>query len=118
MKVIFLGTPEFAVPVLENIVKSGHEVVAVVCQEDKPSGRGNKLTPPPVKIKALEFGLKVYQFKKIRLDGVETLKSLNADIMVTAAYGQILSQEIIDICKHGIILKREEVFIYGGKCNN
>lgn len=103
MKVIFLGTPEFAVPVLEKIHNSNHEIVAVICQEDKPSGRGNKLTPPPVKVKAINLGYNVYQFKKIRLDGVETLKSLNADIMVTAAYGQILSQEIIDICPNGII---------------
>lgn len=103
MRVIFLGTPEFAVNVLEEINKSSHEIVAVVCQEDKPTGRGNKVLPPAVKVKANELGLPVYQFKKIRVDGVETLKSLNADIMVTCAYGQILSQEIIDICKFGII---------------
>lgn len=103
MRVIFLGTPEFAVPVLKKIYESKHQVVAVVAQEDKPSGRGNKLTPPAVKVCAEELGIPVYQFKKIRVDGVETLKSLNADIMVTCAYGQILSQEIIDICKHGII---------------
>ena len=103
MKVIFLGTPEFAVNVLEKINESSHEIVAVVCQPDKPNGRGNKLVPPPVKVKANELELPIYQFEKIRRDGVETLKSLNADIMVTAAYGQILSQEIIDICKNGII---------------
>lgn len=103
MRVIFLGTPEFAVKVLEEINKSSHEIVAVVCQEDKPTGRGNRVLPPAVKVKAMELGLPVYQFKKIRVDGVDTLKSLNADIMVTCAYGQILSQEIIDICKFGII---------------
>lgn len=103
MKVIFLGTPEFGVNVLNKIYESSHEVVAVICQPDKPSGRGNKFVAPPVKVKALELGIPVYQFNKIRVDGVETLKSLNADIMVTAAFGQILSQEIIDICPHGII---------------
>ena len=103
MKVIFLGTPEFAVPVLEKIYESKHQTVGVVCQCDKPSGRGNKMVAPPVKVKALELDLPVFQFEKIRRDGVETLKSLNADIMVTAAYGQILSQEIIDICPNGII---------------
>ena len=103
MKVIFLGTPEFAVPVLEKLHASNHQIVGVVCQVDKPSGRGNKMVSPPVKVKAMELGLPVYQFNKIRVDGTETLKSLNADIMVTAAYGQILSQEIIDICKFGII---------------
>ena len=103
MRVIFLGTPEFAVQTLEAIHLSSHQIVGVVCQVDKPSGRGNKLVAPPVKVKALELGLPVYQFSKIRTDGVATLKSLNADIMVTAAYGQILSQEIIDICLNGII---------------
>ena len=103
MNVIFLGTPEFAVMALEKIHKSNHKIVAVVAQEDRPNGRGNKLTPPAVKVKALELGLPVFQFKKIKQDGVEVLKNLNADIMVTCAYGQILSQEIIDICPYGII---------------
>jgi len=103
MKVIFLGTPEFSVEVFKGILNSNHQIVAVVCQMDKPCGRGNKLTPPPLKVEALKNNIPVYQFQKIRVDGVQTLKELNADIMVTAAYGQILSQEIIDICKYGII---------------
>ena len=103
MKVIFLGTPDFSVPVLQAIANSRHKVVAVVCQPDKPSGRGNKLISCPAKIKAEQLNIPVYQFSKIRVDGVDTLKQLNADIMVTAAYGQILSQEIIDICPNGII---------------
>ena len=103
MRVIFLGTPEFSVSVLDEIVKSKHEVVAVVCQPDKPSGRGNKMVAPPLKVRAQELGIPVYQFVKIRRDGVEDLKALDGDIMVTAAYGQILSQEIIDICPYGII---------------
>ncbi len=103
MKVIFLGTPEFAVKILEAISNSKHQIVGVICQVDKPSGRGNKMLAPPVKQKAQELGLNVYQFNKIRVEGIQTLKNLNADIMVTAAYGQILSQEIIDICPKGII---------------
>ena len=103
MRVIFLGTPDFAKICLEKLISSKHEVVAVVCQEDKPSGRGNKLKSPPTKILAMEHNIPVYQFHKIRVDGVDTLKSLKADIMVTSAYGQILSQEIIDICPHKII---------------
>ena len=103
MKVIFLGTPEFASVCLQSIINSNHQVVAVVCQPDKPSGRGNKLCPPPTKILAQNNNIPVYQFNKIRVDGEEALKSLNADIMVTAAYGQILSQNIIDICPHKII---------------
>ena len=103
MKVIFLGTPEFAEVVLKEIMGSKHKVVAVVCQPDKISGRGNKLVSPNIKIFAEQNNIPCFQFNKIRLDGVDTLKSLNADIMVTAAYGQILSQEIIDICPHKII---------------
>ncbi|MDY3724258.1 MAG: methionyl-tRNA formyltransferase [Candidatus Borkfalkiaceae bacterium] len=104
MNVIFMGTPDFAVPVLESIIKSDkHKVVAVVTQPDRPVGRKAVITPPPVKVAAAAHGLSTFQFEKIRLEGAETLKSLNADIMVTCAYGQLLSQEIIDICKFGII---------------
>ena len=103
MKVVFLGTPEFALTVLEKLVQSQHEVVAVVCGIDKPQGRGNKLTPPPTKLFAMGKQIPVYQFSKIRVQGVETLKRLQADIFVTAAFGQILSQEIIDIPRLGIV---------------
>lgn len=103
MKVIFLGTPDFAKICLNELIQSKHQVVAVVCQEDKPSGRGNKLKAPPTKILAQENNIPVFQFHKIREEGVTILKQLDADIMVTSAYGQILSQEIIDICPHKII---------------
>lgn len=104
MKVIFMGTPEFAVPALESIANCGlHKVVAVVTQPDKPVGRKGIITPPPVKIAAEKYGIPVYQFEKIKFEGAEILRGLNADIMVTCAYGQILSREIIDICKFGII---------------
>lgn len=101
MKVIFLGTPEFAIPSLEAINKE-YEVVGVVTQPDKPTGRSGKLTPSPVKQKALELGLEVFQFGKIRKDGVEPLKKLNADIMVTCAYGQILSKEVLELTPNGV----------------
>ncbi|MBR2909716.1 MAG: methionyl-tRNA formyltransferase [Clostridia bacterium] len=103
MKIIFLGTPEFAIPSLEKLIASRHEVIAVVTQMDKPSGRGNKLTPSPVKEYALKNKIKVLQYEKISRDGLEELKSLQPDLMITAAYGQILSQAIIDIPKFGII---------------
>ena len=103
MKVIFLGTPDFSVETLKAIIGSRHELLAVVTQPDKPSGRGEKLTCSPVKIVASENGIKVLQYEKIRTQGVEELKSLSPDIMVTCAYGQILSQEIIDVAPHGII---------------
>ena len=103
MKVIFLGTPDFAVNTLKSIIASKHEVLAVVTQPDKPVGRSSKLVFSPVKPVAVENGIKVLQYNKIRIEGVEDLKALNADIMVTCAFGQILSQEIIDIAPHGII---------------
>ncbi|HBK01791.1 MAG TPA: methionyl-tRNA formyltransferase [Clostridiales bacterium] len=103
MKLVFLGTPDFAVPSLESIIKSKHEVLAVVTQPDKPVGRKNVLTPSPIKECALRYGLKVLQYNKIRVEGVEDLKNLAPDIMVTCAFGQILSQEIIDIAPRGII---------------
>ncbi|MBQ3158745.1 MAG: methionyl-tRNA formyltransferase [Clostridia bacterium] len=103
MKIIFLGTPEFALPSLEKLYSSRHEILAVVTQMDKPAGRGNKLTASPVKAFAVKNAIKVLQYEKISRDGLEELKSLNPDLMITAAYGQILSQAIIDIPKYGII---------------
>lgn len=103
MKLVFLGTPDFAVPSLERIIASKHEILAVVTQPDKPVGRNNVLTPPPVKVCALKHGLNVLQYNKIRTEGVGDLKNLAPDIMVTCAFGQILSQEIIDIAPRGII---------------
>ena len=103
MKIIYLGTPDFAVLPLEEIVKNGYEVIAVVTQPDKPVGRKQILTPSPVKETATNLGIKVLQYEKIRLEGVEDLKLLNPDLMVTCAYGQILSQEILDIPKLGTI---------------
>lgn len=104
MKVIYLGTPEFAVKPLEKIINSDlHEVVAVVCQPDRPVGRKAIVTPPPVKVVAEKYGIPVLQFEKIRNGGAEELKKFNADIMVTCAYGQILSKEILEVCPKGVI---------------
>ena len=101
MKVVFLGTPDFGVPALSKIMEN-HEIVGVVCQPDKVGARG-KVEFAAVKKFALEHNLPLFQFEKISRDGVESLRSLAPDIMVTAAYGQILSQEVIDIAPHGII---------------
>lgn len=103
MKVIFLGTPDFALNVLEGIYKSHHEVVAVVCQPSKPVGRGGKVVDPPTKIFADEHGIACFQFGKISKEGVEVLQSLDADIMVTAAYGQILSKQVLEITPNGVV---------------
>ena len=103
MKIVFLGTPDFACEALNAIINSKHEVLAVVTQPDKPVGRKAILTPSPVKVLAESKGIKTLTYNKIRLEGVEDLKALNPDIMVTCAYGQILSREILDIAKHGVI---------------
>lgn len=103
MRLIFLGTPDFSVPSLKAIHASGHEVLAVVTQPDKPVGRSGKLCPSPIKQTAEELGIKVLQYEKIRRDGVSDLTALKPDIMVTCAFGQILSKEILDIAPHGVI---------------
>ncbi|MBO5714544.1 MAG: methionyl-tRNA formyltransferase [Clostridia bacterium] len=104
MKIVFMGTPDFAVEPLKALVSSpDYEVIAVVCNHDKPVGRKQVLTAPPVKEYANSVHIPVYQYDKIRLEGVEDLKKLNPDLIVTCAFGQILSQEIIDIPKLGVI---------------
>ena len=103
MRIAFLGTPEFALPSLDMLRKSGH-TLAVFTQPDRPVGRHATLTPPPTKAYALEHGIPVYQFEKIRLpEGVAALKSFAPDLMVTAAFGQILSAENLAIPKYGCI---------------
>ena len=104
MNIVYLGTPDFAVLPLKKILDSKkNNVVAVITNKDKPFGRKKILTPPPVKVLASEYGIPVYQYDKIRLEGVKDLKALCPDIMITCAFGQILSQEILDIPKLGVI---------------
>ena len=104
MRVIFMGTPDFATGTLEEIVKAGHEVVGVVTQPDKPKGRGKTMMLTPVKETALKYDLPVYQPKKVReSEFVELLRSLNPDVMVVAAFGQIITKEILDMPKYGCI---------------
>lgn len=103
MRIVYLGTPDFAVLPLKKLIENGYDVVAVITNKDKPVGRKQILTPPPVKVLALENEIPVYQYDKIRFEGVEDLKKLNPDLMITCAFGQILSQEILDIPKLGVI---------------
>ena len=98
-----MGTPEFAVPSLKALIENDYEVAGVFTQPDRPKGRGNKLTPSPVKTAAAEAGIPVFQPEKIRKTGVEDLKALKPELCVTAAFGQILSQEILDIPVYGNI---------------
>lgn len=103
MRIVFLGTPDFGVPSLKALVEAGHEVVGVFTQPDKPKGRGNKMLPSPVKVCAQGYGIPVFQPVKIRVDGVEDLRALAPDLCVTAAFGQILSQEVLDIPAIGTV---------------
>lgn len=104
MKVVFLGTPDFAVLPLKAVCETkGVEVAAVICNKDKPVGRKQVLTAPPVKTFAESRGIPVFQYDKIRSEGVGDLKSLAPDLMITCAFGQILSQEILDIPSRGVI---------------
>ena len=104
MKIVYMGTPDFFFFFLEKMIEAGHDIVAVVTQPDKPKGRSDKLIPSPVKECALKHGIQILQPKKIREpEVVEELKNLGADIFVVAAFGQILSQEVLDIPKFGCV---------------
>ncbi|WP_022853066.1 methionyl-tRNA formyltransferase [Thermodesulfatator atlanticus] len=101
LRLVFMGTPSFAVPILNALLDSEDEVVAVVTQPDKPAGRGKKLTPPPVKVLALERGVPVLQPQKIKDEKFLTeLRSLNPDVIVVAAYGKILPSEVLTIPRY------------------
>lgn len=104
MKVIYMGTPDFAVEPLKAMIKAGHEILLVVTQPDKEKGRGKAVAMSPVKECALEYGLEVFQPVKIRENEcVQKLKQYDADIYVVAAFGQILSEEILNIAPYGCI---------------
>jgi methionyl-tRNA formyltransferase len=104
MRIVFMGTPSFAVPCLKALIDGGYDIAAVVTQPDRKAGRGHKLTPPPVKPLAEEHGIPVLQFQRIKSpEGVAALKEIAPDLVVTAAFGQILSKEILDIPPLGCI---------------
>ena len=104
MRVVFMGTPEFAVPSLKALLDAGYGVVGVFTQPDRPVGRGHKLAACPVKKLAVERGVPVYQFERLRNEeGLACLRSLAPDIVVTAAFGQILSQALLDVPKMGTV---------------
>jgi methionyl-tRNA formyltransferase len=102
LRLVFMGTPSFAVPTLGALVEAGHDIALVVTQPDKPKGRGMKLTPPPVKEKASALGLPVYQPEKVKSPGaVDKLNEVAPDAMVVAAFGQILPKTVLDIPDRG-----------------
>lgn len=102
MKIVFMGTPDFAAGALEALIKAGHEVTAVVTQPDKPKGRSKELLPSPVKTCALAHGIPVMQPRKIKTpEAIEELRRYPADVYIVAAFGQILSSEILEIPRYG-----------------
>ena len=101
MKIVFAGTPDFAVLPLQKIIESGYTVVGVITQEDKPQGRKGILTPPPVKTLAEKYNIPLLQPHKIR-ENVDSVRALGADVMITCAYGQILTQDVLDCFEKGV----------------
>lgn len=104
MRIVFMGTPDFSVPVLEALAGSRHQVIAAVTQPDKPKGRGGAVAMTPVKEKALELGIPVYQPAKVREpEFVQVLKDLNPDIIVVVAFGQILKENVLKLPAFGCV---------------
>lgn len=104
VKVVFMGTPDFSVPVLRQIIEDGHEVIGVVTQPDRPVGRKKVLTPPPVKVEAEKHGILVLQPQRIReKEEYEKVMALKPDLVVTAAFGQILPKELLEAPTYGCI---------------
>lgn len=104
MQIVFMGTPDFSVPVLEALAGSKHQVIGAITQPDKPKGRGRSIVMTPVKEKALELGIPVYQPVKVRdPEFVQVLKNLNPDIIVVVAFGQILPKQVLDVPAFGCV---------------
>lgn len=104
IRTVFMGTPEFALATLQGLIEAGLNLCAVYTQPDRPKGRGNKLTPPPVKELALQHGIPVYQPVKLRQpEVVEELRALRPDLIVVVAFGQILPKSVLEIPRYGCI---------------
>lgn len=104
MKIVFMGTPDFAVGALQAVIEAGHQVTAVVTQPDKPKGRGKEVQMTPVKVCAMAHNIPVFQPVKVKApEAVEVLRSYQADIFVVAAFGQILSEEILEMPRYGCV---------------
>ena len=104
MKIVFMGTPDFAVGALKSLIEAGHEITLVVTQPDKPKGRGKEVAKSPVKICAEEHNIPTFQPEKIRLpESIEFLKTVEADVFVVAAFGQILTADVLNMPKYGCI---------------
>lgn len=104
LRLVFMGTPQFACPTLETLIDRGEQVVAAVTQPDRPKGRGQQLAAPPVKLVAERSGIPVFQPSKVRApDFIEVMRGLRPDLIVVVAFGQILPKALLDIPRHGCI---------------
>ena len=104
LRIVFMGTPDFSVPSLESLAQAGYDITAVYSQPDKQRGRGKKVTFSPVKEKALELGIPVFQPDSMRRDDViEQLRSLAPDVIIVIAYGKILPKAVLDVPKYGCL---------------
>ena len=104
MKIVFMGTPDFAVPSLKALLDSGETVTGVFTQPDKPKGRGHRLQPPPVKMAAEEYGIPIFQPVSLRKDEtLEELKALEPELIVVVAYGKILPRAVLELPRFGCI---------------
>lgn len=104
MRIVFMGTPDFAVAALEALHEAGHRIVGVYTRMDTPKNRGMKLLPPPVKVKALEYGIPVFQPKNLRGEDTQRqLRELEPEVIVVAAYGRLLPQAVLDIPRYGCL---------------
>ncbi len=104
MKLVYMGTPQFAVPPLLALAGAGHEIAGVVTRIDKPSGRGRGVAAPPVKLAARQLGFTAYQPKRVREPAfLDTLRAIGPDLIVVAAYGQILPKDILTLPKYGCV---------------
>ncbi len=104
MRIVFMGSPEFALPALRRLIESEHDVVGVFTQPDRPTGRGRRVAPPPVKTLALAHGVPVFQPKSIsKPESIDLLRALDPDIGLIAAYGQILKQPVLDVPRLGVL---------------
>lgn len=105
MKIVFMGTPDFAVPSLKALVEAGYDVAAVVTQPDKPKGRGKSLLPTPVKEEALLHEIPVYQPQRVKnnREFLDTLREIAPDVIVVAAFGQIIPRDVLELPKYGCI---------------
>lgn len=103
-KIVFMGTPDFSVPVLRSVIQAGYDVFAVVTQPDRPVGRKKVLTPPPVKVEAQKHGIPVLQPEKVKnKEDLQAVLNLEPELIITAAFGQILPKQLLDAPKYGCI---------------